>query len=72
MRNFNSYQSYHCVHTHIQTGSTALYAAAENGHLEIVNMLIDANADVNIKANVSHNKHSYTDIGIFMIYQYGL
>ncbi len=32
----------------VQTGATALYVAAQNGHLRAVR------ADVNIKTNVSH------------------
>ena len=37
----------------VQDGYTALYAAAFNGHLKIVEILITANADVNIQNNVS-------------------
>ena len=37
----------------IQTGTTALYVASQNGHCEIVRMLLDAKADPNIKDNVS-------------------
>ena len=37
----------------VQNGSTALHAAAQEGHLRVVEMLLEANADVSIKANVS-------------------
>ena len=37
----------------VQDGSTALIVAAQNGHCEVVRMLLEAKADVNIKANVS-------------------
>ena len=37
----------------VQDGGTALSAAAQNGHCEVVRMLLEAKADVNIKANVS-------------------
>ena len=36
----------------VQDGSTALYVAAQEGHLRVVEMLLKANADVNIKAKV--------------------
>ena len=37
----------------VQDGGTALIVAAQNGHCEVVRMLLEAKADVNIKANVS-------------------
>ena len=39
----------------VQTGSTALYVAAQEGHCGIVRMLLEAKADVNIKDNVSES-----------------
>ena len=36
----------------VQGGWTALYSAAENGHLRVVEMLLEANAEVNIKSDV--------------------
>ena len=36
----------------IQNGSTALHVAAHEGHLRVVEILLGANADVNIKENV--------------------
>ncbi len=38
----------------VQTGATALYIAAQNGHLRVVELLIAANANVNIQTSVSH------------------
>ena len=37
----------------LQEGATALHIAAQYGHLVLVNMLLEANADVDIKASVS-------------------
>ena len=37
----------------VQTGSTALLVAAQEGHCEIVRMLLEAKADVNVQKNVS-------------------
>ena len=37
----------------IQSGWTALHAAAHKGHLRVIEKLLDAKADVNIKTNVS-------------------
>ena len=37
----------------VQNGWTALRAAAGKGHLRVVEMLLEANADVNIKTSVS-------------------
>ena len=36
----------------VQTGSTALHVAAQEGHCQIVRMLLEAKADVNMKNNV--------------------
>ena len=36
----------------IQDGWTALHAAAQEGHLIVVETLLEANADVNVKTNV--------------------
>ncbi len=38
----------------VQDGYTALIIAAQKGHLKVVELLIAANADVNIQTNVSH------------------
>ena len=36
----------------VQDGWTALHVAAQEGHLRVVEMLLEANADVSIKTNV--------------------
>ena len=36
----------------VQTGHTALHAASLEGHLRVVEMLLEANADVNMNAKV--------------------
>ncbi len=40
--------------TSVQDEGTALHRASENGHCEVVRMLLEAKANVNIKTNVSH------------------
>ena len=35
-----------------QDGYTALHAASQEGYCEVVNMLLEAKADVNLKDNV--------------------
>ena len=37
----------------MQTGAAPLHSAASGGHLKIVEMLLEANADVNDKTKVS-------------------
>ena len=39
----------------VQDGFTALLVAAHEGHCEIVRMLLEAKADVNIQNNVSES-----------------
>ena len=39
----------------VQNGCTSLMRACSNSHLDIVNVLIDNGADVNVKDNVSSN-----------------
>ena len=54
-----------CVHLlitdSVQTGSNALYVASQEGHCEVVRMLLEAKADVNMKNNVSE---SYSSGGV--------
>ena len=42
----------------VQTGTTALYVASQEGHCEVVRILLEAKADVNIKDNVSESRSS--------------
>ena len=39
----------------VQDGSTALFVASQEGHCEIVRMLLEAKADVNVQTNVSES-----------------
>ena len=39
----------------VQDGATALYMASQEGHCEVVRMLLEAKADVNMKDNVSES-----------------
>ena len=39
----------------VQGGSTALNVASQEGHCEVVRMLLEAQADVNMKNNVSES-----------------
>ena len=43
----------------VQTRYTALHEAAQEGHLRVVEMLVEANADVNIKTNVRYIQFIY-------------
>ena len=44
-----------CSLDYIQTGSTALHVASQEGHCEVVRILLEAKADVNMKNNVSES-----------------
>ena len=47
-----------CVFTcsfSVQDGFTALHAASSEGHCEVVRMLLEAKADVNMENNVSES-----------------
>ena len=39
----------------VQDGFTALHVASQEGHCEVVRMLLEAKADVNMKTNVSES-----------------
>ena len=43
----------------VQTGSAALHVAAQEDHLRVVEILLEANADVNIKTNVRIAIHKH-------------
>ncbi len=40
--------------TFLQNGSTPLMAAAQEGHLSVVELLVSVGAQVNSQSNVSH------------------
>ena len=40
-----------------QSGKTALHAAAEHGHVKVVELLLSTNADVNAETTVSTPAH---------------
>ena len=45
---------HYCFYTvFLQYGRTALHIASTNGHLEVVNLLLQSDSDVNVKNNVS-------------------
>ena len=46
-----------CCLDSVQEGFTALIAAAQEGHLKVVEMLLEANAEVNIMSNVRTTIH---------------
>ena len=39
----------------VQEGAPALYVASQEGHIEVVRMLLEAKANVNMMDNVSEN-----------------
>ena len=41
-----------CLYS-VQDGSTALHAAAQEGHLRVIEMLLGANADISIMTKVN-------------------
>ncbi len=43
----------------VQDGATALYAAAQNGHVRAVELLIAANAQVDIQEKVRFTAYNY-------------
>ncbi len=47
--------AYHFSLNSVQDGTTALFAAAQNGHLRVVEVLIAAKAQVDIQQKVRFN-----------------
>ena len=47
------------AYPHIQDGHTAIHAASQEGHFEVVKKLLDAEADVNVTADVSKSALVY-------------
>ena len=45
----------HCNHTQ-QGGYTALYIAAQDGQIEIVSLLLDRGANIDVATDVSHGR----------------
>ena len=43
------------AHPHVQGGFTALHMASQKGHCGVVIMLLEAQANVNMKSNVSES-----------------
>ena len=43
------------TYTSVQHGGTALFMATQDGHSEVVRILLEAKADVNLKTNVSES-----------------
>ena len=52
----------------VQDGWTALHAAAQEGHSRVVEMLLEANADVNIKTNVRIAVHVHVQYLLYPEY----
>ena len=44
-----------CVHLLVQDGTTPLYVASAHGHCEVAKMLLEAEANVHMKDNVSES-----------------
>ena len=60
---YHCYMKYYCIciitsitlSVSVQDGWAALHVASWNGHCEVVRILLEAKADINIKINVSHD-----------------
>ena len=47
---------------HVQDGITPLYAACQNGHKQIVIVLLESGANVNLTATVSSLSGAYSEV----------
>lgn len=53
MINFNVHNDWHCDDDDLQKGNTALHVASLAGQLEVVKILIENGADVNVQSQVN-------------------
>ena len=56
----------------VQDGWSALHAAAQESHSRVVEMLLEANADINIKTNVRVTVHVHVPNSISVRILYSL
>ena len=49
-----TYSIYQYLPIHRQRGDTALFIATQQGHVEVVRLLLDRGADIDAKTNVSY------------------
>ena len=50
----------------IQTGHTALHVAAQEGHLRVVETLLEANSDMNIYSKVSYSLYHISSCNCYI------
>ena len=76
MNNVYAYTQSKCTHVHIhthtrspqmQTGCTALYLATQEGHEDVVELLLEAKADPELKEN--EVVHIMETMSAYVVYQ---